>query len=456
MTDSKPSRAKRVVLLVDHRQRDLPVASLIAFQLRALGVDCFLEPIDAYRGALAAHKPNMIIYNHLLASHLVSYTKRLAEMGVKTGVILNEGLCYDPDIRAHNAQKNHRGAHLDFFFCWNQLLKEDLQHTGLQQTRIEVVGNPRHDFLFSPWSEAYRDYPKPQNGKPMILICTNFGFADFHELPRSEADKFFAPWKDRIRAYQDYMGVISAHHRYRENVVPFLNAVVDSGKFNVVLRPHPRESIGFYEKWMKQLTPEQRSCLTFDSTSSITSLLLACDLAIGCENCNTTLEAWIARKPSLELIFDKHPVFYNEDVGKLSPHCDRPQDLVSRIEENLRPGAQEAYAEGRVRHLAKWCNDPSGQATERIAAHIATALAKAPEPDWRRLTLSDYRRAAKLRLMNVFDQPYQFKPLTQLKAKLSRRHRIKWKALQKSIRPSDVRRTREQLESYYNKPTGAQ
>ena len=62
-------------MLVDHRQRDLPVASLIAFQLRARGIDCFLEPIDAYQGALGAHRPNMIIFNHVLASHLVGYSR---------------------------------------------------------------------------------------------------------------------------------------------------------------------------------------------------------------------------------------------------------------------------------------------------------------------------------------------------------------------------------------------
>lgn len=447
----KLSEVKKVVLLVDDRRRDLLVTSLLAFQLRQRGVECLLEPLEAYQGVLAAHRPDMIIFNHVTASHLVAYTQRLAKMNILTAVVLNEGLCYDAEERAFNAQKHHKGAHLDFFFCWNQPLKDALNHAGFAGTQIEVVGNPRHDFYFPPWSEAFANYKKPANGKPLVLLCTNFGLADFYDLPRSEVDKFFAPWKDRIPYLKDYMSVVSAHHRYRVEVLKYLQVLLATEKYNVILRPHPRERPDHYQPWIDKLPKAQRDLLRLDGETNITSLLLACDLAIGVENCNTTLEAWIAGKPAVELIFEKHPVLYNEDVGKLSPHCDSPAELVGMVNEYLKKPAQKEYAAGRKAHLTKWCNNPSGEVTDRIADIIADALDKKPASDFSKLTLTDRRRAAKLKLVQTIDEPYHFNPFLKLKAKLDGRHKTKLKAYNKSIRPSDIKRARKQLEEYYEK-----
>lgn len=448
MSPTPPVQApgKRAVLLVDHRQRDLPVAALIAHQLQARGVECLLEPIEAWRGVIAAHRPDLILFNHVLASHLVACTRRLQSMGVLTGVILNEGLCYNDEVRAHNAQRNHRAAHLDLFFCWNTLLKEALEKTGMPGSSVHVVGNPRHDFFFPPWSGLHLPTPNAPGSLPQVLLCTNFGFADFHDLPQAETDKFFAPWKDRISTYRDYMGMVGAHHRARLKAREHLRALLECGRYHVTLRPHPRENPGTYHRWAAELPESLRARLTLDTTSHITSLLLACDLAIGCENCNTVLEAWIAGKPTLELVFEKHPVFYSEAVGRLNPECADPATLPGLVDNHLRPGAQDDWAEARRRHLETWCAGPQGRATEQIADHIARALSNRPPPDWSRLALGDYRRAAKLHLLRWLDQPYAYHPLARIKAWLSKRHHLKWKALQKAIRPSDVRHARQQLE----------
>jgi surface carbohydrate biosynthesis protein len=445
--------APRVVMLVDDRRRDLDVATLLAFQLRVRGVECLLEPLEAYRGVLAAHRPDLMILNHVVSSHLVAHTQRLAKMKILSAVILNEGLCYDEEERAFNAQKHHKGAHLDFFFCWNQPLKEALEKTGFRDTQIEVVGNPRHDFYFPPWSETFPNYPKPANGKPLILLCTNFGLAELYEQPRSEIDKFFAAWKDRISYLRDYMSLVSAHHRYRERVLAHLSALLASEKFNVVLRPHPRERPSYYEPWLAKLPKSQRALVHLDAATNITPLMMACDLAIGCENCNTTLEAWIARKPTVELIFEKHPVLYNEDVGKLSPHCADPEKLVATVGRELREPEQTAYAEGRRRHLATWCNSPSGKTTSRIAQVIAAALKNKPAADWKQLTVADRRRALKLKAVQKIGHAYHYKPLLSLRGKLlGGRHKLRASIYKKSIRPADVRRAMKLLESRMQEP----
>ena len=278
---SRNAKTPRVVVLVDDRKRDLMVASLIAFQLERRGVRCFLEPLEAYQGVLAAHRPDLILFNHVSASHLVAYTQRLAKMNIKTAVSLNEGLCYDDDERAYNAQKHHQAAHIDLYFTWNQPFYSSLIESGFDAETIQVVGNPRHDFYFSPWSRAFESHKRSSCDKPLILVCTNFGLVDFYDLPRSEADKFFAPWKDRIPYLRDYMSLIKAHHNYRKAVLPHLEALLSSGEFNVILRPHPRERLDFYHSWMAKLDDRQKKLIRIDADTNITSLLLACDLVVS-------------------------------------------------------------------------------------------------------------------------------------------------------------------------------
>ena len=58
--------------------------------------------------------------------------------------------------------------------------------------------------------------------------------------------------------------------------------------------------------------------------TNITALILACDLEISCETCTTALESWIARKPTIELVLQKHPVFYHPDIARLNATCHDP------------------------------------------------------------------------------------------------------------------------------------
>lgn len=434
------SEPKRVVMLVDDKNRDLMVASLLVWQLRERGVQCFLEPLEAYRGALAAHRPHLMISNHLVAAHLVAWSKRLGEMGVLTAVLLNEGLCYDDEERNFNAGKHHSGAHIDYFFCWNEPLKRAMEGYGFgERTHIEVVGPARYDFYRPPWSRAFNDYRWPLSGRPKVLMCTNFGLAKFFTAPRTEGQRLLAPWTDRIPIYKDWWGLIATHYRAQQRFLLFLEAVVTSGRFDVVFRPHPREDINVYRGLLERLSPEARRNVYMDSSSNITSLILACDLAIGCENCNTTMESWIAGKPTIELVFERNPVFYTPEVAALSPNCERPEEIVAMIERELADPRQERYRAGRVAHLDKWCAGANGRATQRIADIVAARLKDHPEPDWSQLTLADRRRGVKLKALRKLGKPYNYKPLVSLRGRLGGRHSLKAYNYAKAVTPRDAR-----------------
>lgn len=447
MTNNKT--AEDAVILVDSKIRDLDVAALIAHHLESFGIRCHLQPLEAYRAVLAAYKPGLILFNHLTASHLVKLSKRLNDMGVLTGVLPNEGINYDADVMRFNSGRYHSGAHIDYFLCWNEPHREALRSEGFDKdTHVEVVGVPRFDFYFKPWSQLVEGRTKFSSSRPKILFCTNFVAADHWELPKEEVEKIYGLWLGKVPLYSDYWPAIEAQWRARKKVFEYLNALIKSDRFEIVFRPHPVETTAVYEKWIEQLTENQRRHFHFDRGSNISGLILDCDLEISCETCTTALEAWIAKKPTVELLFDKHPLWYREIQAKANTPCDDPSKLVEIVEGELRGPISPKIAEARRQHLAEWCANPDGTSSLRIARMFADALHNKKPVDWSKLNTTDFRRAVKLRAMNAMGQAYHFDPALFLKRKLfGKRYAVKDFTYRKSIMPSDELRARERLQN---------
>jgi len=435
----------RVALLVDDRKRDLPLAALLAHHLERLGVDCFLEPLEAYRAALGAYRPAMIVFNHLNASHLVNYSRRLAGMGVLTAVLPNEGIVYNPDQLKFISGQQHRGAHIDYFFCWNQPHRDALVAAGFGgNTQIEVVGVPRFDFYFEPWSRVFQA-PRPRS-RPRLLLCTNFQMARFWELPKSQADKFFSLWITSIPLYREYWKSVEASFKGRTRVLDYAAALAASDRFELVLRPHPREDPKHYADWIAKLSAAQRKWVRLEPTANITTLILDCDLEISCETCTTAIEAWVAGKPTIELIFEKDPMLYQREHAEANTPCDTPAALPALAERLLRDGENPRVLAARKRLLQKWCDSPDGTSGERMARFIAQAVHGAALADWTKLNIADKRRATKLRLLRNLGLAYHFDPLMPVKVRVNRgRYALKNFAYQKSIKPKDVDEARRRL-----------
>lgn len=431
---------KGVVILVDNKKRDLTGDALIAYHLKSMGINCFLEPLEAYKGALAAHRPDMIVFNHLTGSHLVTYSKRLAELGVLVGVLPNEGILYDEYDLKYSAGGYHKGAHIDYFFCWNRHHKDAIiKNMPASDMRVEVIGNPKFDFYFSPYSGLFSSAGRAEGEKPRVLVCTNFVFAKYKELPREFADRVFAPWKDKIPLYSDYWSAIEANHEARRVFMDFLRELVSASKYTVVIRPHPGEDPGIYRRWYDELDGPARENVVFDTDSNITSLILSCDIEISCETCTTALESWIAGKPTIELVFGRHPMFYHQKIAALNVLCDRPEDIVALVDAQLEDPGQESLAGARRAHLDEWCGSPDGTSALRMAKVIAGALSSRKDIEWGTLTFDERRKGIKLKLLAGLDIPYNYDPLLFIKKRAMReKYSHKDMIARKNIRPSDV------------------
>jgi surface carbohydrate biosynthesis protein len=447
--------AEPVVLLVDNKVRDLNVAVLIAHHLERLGVTCHLEPLEAFRAVLGAYRPGMIVFNHLNASHLADWSQRLAEIGVLTAVLPNEGLLYEPGARPLLSGRFH-SAHTDYFFCWNEVHREALIAEGSQKIqRIAMVGVPRFDFYFEPWSRVVPAAPPRRSRRPRVLFCTSFSFARFRDR-RADADKLFGNWAKRNPAYVDYWGAIESQCRSRERVLGILEGLLDDGRFEIVLRPHPNEDSSFYEVWLDGLSEARKQNVLIDAKSNITSLILDCDLQISCETCTTAIESWIAKKPTIELIFDKHPKLYKEEHSRPNYQCSAFNELPDMVARHLSAPDQLEKRELRIRHLQKWCASPDGLSSFRIAQIVAEAVHAKKPADWPKLNLNDYRRALKLRAFRSMGHAYHFDPVLSIKHSLfGQRYEAKHRGYAKSIKPRDVADARERLGESTRESTGS-
>ncbi len=437
---------KKVVLLVDNKHRDLPGAVLIAHHLESLGIECHLQPLEAWRGCLYAFKPDMIIFNHLLGSHLVKYSQELHKMGILVGVLPNEGILYNEEVLEFNASKYHNDAHIDVFFCWNNVHKEALQKAlNGTETQVVTVGVPRFDFYFEPLKNSSRASDNT------LLICTNFVFAQFLEKDKSIGDGLFAPWKDRIPSYKNYWEIIRVNHDSRAKFLLFLQEIADSFSGNIILKPHPGEDKNFYSEWLSNQTEEVRNKIEYNTTDYVWDLIPKCAVEIACETCTTTLESWISGKPTIELLLNKHPVFYKEFITKMTDSCDDPKNIIQLIDRLIKNPSQECFATMREEHLAKWCDSPCGKSSYKMAKIIRDLLERSKEKNVV-FDFSHMRKGIKLSVLNFFDLPYNYDPLLALKLSINpNKYREKVRVYRKTIKPSDIRFWKQKISALLGK-----
>lgn len=433
------------VLLVDNRGRDLDVASLLAFQLRKRGIECYLEPLEAFRAAVA-HKPGIIVFNHLFASHLAKWSNRLNDLGVLTAVLTNEGLANEAELRYQSGAK-HSYGHIDLFFCWNERHKHIMLDVGAYpEAKSEVVGVPRFDFYFKPWSRIIESKNSRQRNKQRVLFCTNTGFAQFRGAPKDSVQRQFAQWSSNIDGYNDIWQIIELDWHARERLLEFAGALASNQKFEVILRPHPLENPSFYLDWASR-NPRVR----VDSTTNISGLIMDADMVISAIECTTGLEGWIAKKPVIGLSV-------GPETDRSSGHviCSDPS-IISELAENELADSQDYLRETREAILQDWCGFSDGRASDRIADKIATALFEKSPADWSKLDLSDHRRAARLRIMRAIGEAYHYSPLLNLKHKFSpEKYRVKLTAYRKTIKPNDVLRAMKRYSFIDASPGGGE
>jgi hypothetical protein len=271
--------------------------------------------------------------------------------------------------------------------------------------------------------------------------------ARYRNLPRERADHLFAPWKDRIANYRDYWTLIETNHRARARFMGFVDALLAADRFDLTLRPHPGEDPTVYEAWLDAQPAARRQWVRIERERNITGLIFDTDLAVSCETCTTSLESWVAGRPTVELVLLRHPVFFHPEHAALNPLCERPDELADVVDAQLRAPTQPEFAEGRRRHLARWCASPDGTSSLQVASAMAAAIHARPVRDWSGLEWADRRRGVRLRGLRRLGLPYNYDPFLGVRHRVLGGGRVskKLQTRQKTITPGDVVKARSLL-----------
>ena len=427
---------KTIVILVDNKRRDLPGAALIAHHLKKVGIRCELEPLGAWRSVLWAYKPDMILFNHLNAPHLEKYSQELRQRGILTAVLPNEGILYQKEILEFNASRFHNSSHIDHFFCWNHVHADAVKKTFTDKsTQVYVIGVPRFDFYFPPLAKTPR-----LNSRKKILICTNFIFSSFTEMDTAVAEHFFGRWSDAVPAYKNWKSLVSIDHAAFIKFFNFLNIVAEKTEHEIILRPHPNENHEPYKKWHHNLSDEVKQRVKYESEANIPDLILDCDLEVARDTCTTSLESWVAGKPTLDIHLLNNPIFHQEFTERLTSTCESVEDFPTMINDLLENGEPERFLEPRKEHLKKWCNTPDGHVCENFAELLKKIVSEQPNPDFSKIHFSDIRRGLRLKFLKWLGLPCTYKPLLSIQYKLNpEKYARKYQGYEKTIRPADVR-----------------
>ncbi|YCM46040.1 surface carbohydrate biosynthesis protein [Verrucomicrobiaceae bacterium 227] len=438
-----------VVILVDLKKRDLMGCVLMAHQLKKLGVTTHLEPLESWRSCLYAWKPDMVIFNHLLHKHITDLSEQLKRDGILVACLLNEGLCLKDSARAYLSEPQFPNVHCDLFLTWNELHRDALIKTEFVSPKENAVvtGCPRFDFYHEPWSNFYR---KERTTKlTSVLVNTTFALAHFfHRSPEERQSLFRALGDGKIPEALDYNQLIEDHYHGRNHLINYLRPLLASGDFQITLRPHPREEIVFYEELIAGLPADQQNLISIDQGESVFGAILNSDIVLNCEDCTTSVESWISKKPTLTLIFEKNPVFLTPVYLECSPTISDPDELLPAMRESLADPTPEAYQAPRKAYLKKWLYQTDGQNARRCAEAIRRTLDdKKPTPKYP-FNFSGIRRGLKLRFLRLLNEPGHSKPQHIIKrllwgerAKMS----IRYRDYLKAVRPSDAREALEIL-----------
>lgn len=420
-------KSHTIVILIDHKGRDLMGAALIAHHLEQMGHQVRLEPVEAYKSVINAWKPSIVIVNHLGHANMTAYSSQLHKQGILVGVLLNEGLCLEDSDREFLSKPQFDDLHCDLFLTWNEAHTEALvKHKLVTPTENTItVGCPRFDYYRAPWDKiilntATDKTSQASNQKINLLVNTTFAVAHYYHRSEEEQIKLYESLGEgEVEDTGDYKKLISAHYEGLKKIPDFLAPVLNSLKYNITIRPHPREELSFYENFIKGLPAEQKKLIKVEKKESIQSAIVNSDIILNCEDCTTSVESWISQKPTITLTFAKHPLFFTQLYAERAPLVGEPDDLLPALAHALENPAQEEYKDLREGYLGKWLYKLDGQSSKRAADAIDKLLQeKNPHPQFP-TDFSNVRRGLKLRLLHLFNEPAHARPSQVIRRRFS-------------------------------------
>jgi len=436
----------RILLLCDHKWRDLPGLSYLKVLLeKDFGHRVVIAPIIYWDDYIRGFRPHLIVMNHVNGTRNRGIAKKAKDSGSAVCVLPTEGLPNHQEIALIFAGKFTDLSHVDLYFVWNKVMQQTMiKEQTISEDKIVVIGTPRFDFYTPPLSkiistrekfcEDYQMNPEI----PLITWATNFPLAKFADQNQDFFKKDFIDLGYLNLESFPGLEYLPGQQKEAQNfTLEVMNHIIRKlPKVNFAIKPHPAEAIDIYKHFVGGIG-EKRVVLVLDRY--IWDVVKASDLHLH-HRCITAPEAWLFGKPTIEMKLTDGDYWFSEELAKGNHLVMNEDALLDCIRYYLNGGMiPSQYLKVREAFITKWFYRIDGQRTMECAKVINNFLQNnKPKPNF--LQMSDMRLAARLRIRHTFSTPYYQSVRSVLRRNNKNEYLIDYYGQRdKTVQPEDVK-----------------
>jgi len=313
---------KKFLFLVDHKHRDLPSLSLIAYFLNKSGCIAKLVGIGFEDDLISQFDPDFVV----LPKPVYDF-KKLIEwkiLGRKIIVVESEG--NPQDI----AYKIRIRVAPELFCFWSEEIKEryrnQLEKSG---TKLEVIGFHRSDLLhkkyldlFPAKEELLTSYGLDPN-KKTITIATSTQDSHFSD---SRVSRKYKRRNRSLSETADYIEIVSNMRKLRDVTEKIIKIICSKfPEINLAIKPHPNENTVYWNEFINEIGAKNVALVV---GQPINHLLKVSDLHIAHNVCTTTIESLMSEVPTMEIHTDKSKDLYQQEHLLMANYIVREPDMI--------------------------------------------------------------------------------------------------------------------------------
>lgn len=373
-----------IVLVVDHKWRDLPGLVFLAHVLEQnYGLSVRLVPYNLWQKSLILDRPELLCVSVLYGKRGEEIIRVCREIGTKLVVIMTEGRPNNMEALKYSTGGGSNSKYADFWIAWSHTVKDFMLSEGvLPPEKIEVLGSLRFDIYSPPYNSIIMERGDFANKyalnpeKPIISWATNFTNAKFY---KGNEDFLIKNWNDlgltRFEAYSNPRKSAKLDYETRKTSSRIIKKLLSANEeIQIAVKPHPAEDHKFYLNFVKDCNSEFGGRVAFIGFDYIWNLLNAADIHLH-RLCTTGVEAWFLDVPSIELHIKDYMPWSLElegaayDAAKGNDSAGNFAELNDLVRFYLKGGqVSQEKLKYRGEYIEKWLYKVDGN---RIVEHAA-------------------------------------------------------------------------------------
>jgi hypothetical protein len=371
----------RIELLCDHKWRDLPNLAALKIYLSNLGHTVLVTTTKDAQALAKIFHPDIVVLNHLFSEANRRLANVLKQSGIGVIVLPTEGVSH-PEFSSivHGAFSDYRDA--DLILAWGEPVAKGIRERwGFSDKRVPVLGCNRTDFYHTNYSaiiESRSKFCSAYNldpAKPIVTWATQYGCAHLTEGSQSEN---LRQWLREIAE----VGVKEVYERLGIPAVevPKLNSLARDAaakaffklakafpEVQFLIKPHPIEEQSYYRRWIEQSDSKN---ITFCPRTYIWNVLNASDIELH-HHCTTAVEAWLWKKPTIEMNLREQPELAWPDREAGSDSVRDGDQLIAVVSDYLmNPTVSQILQTHRTSYVERWFGAVDGKRCVSTGAAI--------------------------------------------------------------------------------------